>query len=106
MVSFKLGNDVYLEFNVKINRAPAIISSVSAELYRDGEYLRTFVAKSEKSRVSGLIVGGTFSTTGDYVAKFRVGLDSMGVKEHAVPFRITKSVLGKKRAKTIEKVIV
>jgi len=105
MISFKLGNDVYLEFNVKINKAPAIISSVSGELYRDGEYLRTFVARNEKSRVSGLIVGGTFSTTGEYVAKFRVGLDSMGVKEHAVPFRITKSVLGKKRAKTIDRVM-
>ena len=105
MLNFKLGNDVYLEFNVKINKAPALISSVSGELYREAEFLRTFVARNEKSRVSGLIVGGTFSTTGEYVAKFRVGLDSMGIKEHAVHFRITKSVLGKKRARTIERVI-
>jgi len=105
MLSFNLGSDVYLEFTVKVNNARALISSVSGEVYRDGEYLRTFVASNSGNTVSGVIVGGTFSSTGDYVAKFKVGLDSMGTREHAIPFRIKRSVLGKKRAGTNLKII-
>jgi len=96
--SFNLGSDVYLEFTVKVNQRPALITNVSGELYRDGAHLGNFACSHFGSKVSSVIVGNTFTTIGDYVAKFIVGLDSMGMREHAIPFKIIKSVLGKKRA--------
>ena len=97
MKSFKLGNDVYLEFVVKVNRRPALIIQVSGELYRNGEYLRPFTATNSGSRVSGIIKSDAFTTIGDYDAKFGVSIDGMGKKEYAMPFKITESVLGKRR---------
>jgi len=97
MISFNLGSDVYLEFKVKVNKGVALISGVSGELYRGGEYLFPFAARHSGNTVSCVIIGKSFTTIGDYEAKFKVGLDTMGMREHAVPFKMTESVLGKKR---------
>lgn len=98
MESFNLGSDVYLEFTVKVNKRPALITYVSGELYRSGEYLRDFTVRHSGSKVSCAIDNTTFSTIGDYVAVFNVALHGMGMREHAIPFKIKPSVLGKKRA--------
>ena len=98
MSSFTLGSDVYLEFKVKVNGRNALISSVSGELYRDDQYLFPFGARHSGNTISCVIIGKSFTIIGDYEAKFKVGLDTMGIREHAIPFKITESVLGKKRA--------
>ena len=97
MISFNLGSDVYLESKVKVNKAPALISGVSGEVHRDGRYLFPFAARYSGNTISCVIIGTSFTTIGDYEAKFQVSLDTMGMREHSIPFKITKSVLGKKR---------
>lgn len=98
MVSFTLGSDVYLEFVVKVNRKPAMVVSTTGSLYRkNGEYLREFTTRHVGGKVSGAIDGKTFSTVGEFKAEFDVFIAGMGKREHAIPFTITPSVLGKKR---------
>jgi len=97
MASFTLGSDVYLEFKVKVSKRAALIVSASGELYHNDSFLRDFPAQYLGSKVTSLIDGKAFTTVGDYVAKFSVNLDGMGKHEHAIPFKITKSVLGRKR---------
>jgi len=97
MNKFKLGDDVYLEFKVLLGKTPATIIDTRGGLYRNDEYLCEFPCKSSGGKVSGLIQGGTIKSVGDYITKFKVHLADMGTREHAIPFRITKSVLGKKR---------
>ena len=97
MESFNLGSDVYLEFTVKVDNKPASITNTTGALYRNGEYVRDFTTRHVGGKVSGVIASDTFSTIGDYMAKFDVFLAGMGKREHAVPFKIIKSVLGKKR---------
>lgn len=97
MASFTLGSDVYLEFQVKVAGKLARINSTSGELYHGDKFMREFVTRNTDGKVSGQIDGKTFSTIGDYVAKFNVFLSGRGKEEHAIPFKITKSVLGKKR---------
>lgn len=97
MREFKLGSDVYLEFVVKVNKQPAMITSVAGKLYHDGEYVRDFPARLKGKGVSGIIEGDAFTTIGDYNARFDVFIGGMGKQEHAIPFKIIKSVLGKRR---------
>lgn len=97
MEKFKLGNDVYLVFKVMVNKSPAIISSVNGKLYRGGDFLANFMVSNSQNTVSGVIPEDTFHSVGDYIALFEVGISSMGMREHAIPFKITKSVLGKRR---------
>ena len=97
MQEFKLGSDVYLEFLVKVNKKPAMIMSTAGKLYHKDEYVCGFHARYSGGGVSGIIEGEAFTAIGDYVAKFDVFIGGMGKSEHAIPFKITKSVLGKKR---------
>jgi len=98
MDSWSMGSDVYLEFKVKVGNRQAHISGIKGELYRGDEYVRDFAATSlDNGKVSGLIQGDTFHSIGDYKAKFEVSIQGMGKHEYAIPFLITKSVLGKKR---------
>lgn len=97
MDSWSLGSDVYLEFTVKVGKRPALITNTTGELYRNDDYMREFTSRHSGYRVSGLIDSKKFSTVGDYIAKFNVFLDGMGKHEHAIKFKITQSVLGKKR---------
>ena len=95
MASFTLGSDVYLEFKAKVNGKKAIVSSVTGDLYHEINFMRPFSARNTGNVVSGLIGGETFTKTGEYIAKFRVGINGMGIVEHAITFKIKKSVLGK-----------
>jgi len=98
MVSFTLGSDVYLEFIVKVNKKRAMVVSTVGSLYRNnGEYLREFTTRHDGGKVSGAIDGKTFGAVGEYKAEFDVFIAGMGKREHAIPFKITESVLGKKR---------
>ena len=97
MKSWTLGSDPYFAFTVKVGNLHAIINNTMGELYhQDGSYIRDFVSRHSGSKVSGTIDGKAFSTVGSYIAKFNVILSDMGKQEYAIPFRITKSVLGKK----------
>ena len=97
MESFNLGSDVYLEFTVRVDKRPALITNTTGTLYRNDEYVHFFSTRHLGGRVSGIIESQKFSTIGDFIAKFEVYLDGMGKREHAIPFKIIKSVLGKKR---------
>lgn len=94
---FTLGSDVYLPFTVTVNKRPALITNTTGELYHNEDYMRNFTTRHSGCKVSGLIDGKTFKTVGDYIAKFNVFLDAMGKHEYAIKFKITQSVLGKKR---------
>lgn len=100
MQSFKLGSDVYLEFVVTVNSKPATIVRVTGELYRKDTWVQNFTVYHLGPKVKGNIPDDVFHSIGEYNAKFNVTLDNMGTQEYAIPFKITKSVLGKKRQST------
>lgn len=97
MDSYPLGSDVPLQFRVKVRGQSAKISHTTGELYRGDTFLRKFTTTHVGNRVVGVIDHRSFSTVGDYTAKFNVFLTGMGKREWAIDFKITESVLGKKR---------
>jgi len=97
MISKALGSDVPISVKVTVDNKPALIDSASAKIYKNDKIV-TFVNGSVRNgRVSVLVPFDVIKTIGDYVAVFDVYLTDMGKEVQEVPFKITKSPLGKKR---------
>jgi len=97
MINRHLGEDVRPSFRVRIRKQPIIPIHCSGEVYKGEKYIGPFPTVISGNKVSGLIGAVSIKSIGDYIAKFIVITEEQGKLEHAIPFRITKSVLGKKR---------
>ena len=97
MRSWPLGSDVPLSFSVKVSGRQALLRDATAKIYKNDKEITEIMATIRRNRVSTVIPSSAIKTTGDYVAIFDVNLADMGKQEHPVPFKITKSPLGKKR---------
>ena len=97
MISRPLGNDIYLSFVVKVSGRPAMLQDAMAKILRNEKAITEVRASVKRNRVSVVIPSDEIKSTGDYTALFDVNLVDMGKQEHAIPFRVTKSALGKKR---------
>jgi len=97
MISRPLGNDVYLTFSVKVGKERALINSAKIRVLKNDREIATATTLIKANRVSAVIPKNTINTVGDYMAVFNYNLVDMGEQEYAIPFRITESVLGKKR---------
>jgi len=102
MISRKLGSDIYLYFLVeviipKVGRRPAAIQSAAVEIYKSDKVVTNLYATIRGNKISVTVPLDAIKSTGDYIAVFTYELVDMGTQTHAIPFRITKSVLGKQR---------
>ena len=97
MISRKLGSSPYISFLVKVGGKPASIQSARAEIQKNDKPIINLNATIKRNRVSIVVPSSAITSIGDYMAVFDVQLEDMGSEPYAVPFKITKSPLGKKR---------